>query len=115
MRMSDWSSDVCSSDLPHLPPLLQIDEMRQNGSARAARQPRVQPYIHARDHVGDMLHALLQKRHDLIFALLAVRQHPPDQTPRVIHRRSEVRRVGKEWVSRFRSWWSPSTLKKQQR
>src|SRR3546814_10100157 len=64
MRISDWSSDVCSSDL--------IDEMRQNGSARAARQPRVQPYIHARDHVGDMLHALLQKRHDLIFALLAV-------------------------------------------
>src|SRR3546814_18095493 len=99
MRISDWSSDVCSPDLPehvqpcvhscssisrgcgaeepftigfpHLPPLLQIDEMRQNGSARAARQPRVQPYIHARDHVGDMLHALLQKRNDLICALLS--------------------------------------------
>src|SRR3546814_9191318 len=36
MRISDWSSDLCSSDLPVLPQLRQFDRRRQFGERGAA-------------------------------------------------------------------------------
>src|SRR3546814_10317948 len=36
MRISDWSSDVCSSDLP-------LDSSKQSTSQRSTKQSRVQP------------------------------------------------------------------------
>src|SRR3546814_19061820 len=79
MRISDWSSDGCSSDL--LPLCLAID----------AAAP-----------VGDLLASTQQ-----IFAQgMAHRDYP---YPRLIKNlgRSEERRVGKVCVSTCRSRWSP--------
>src|SRR3546814_18414592 len=86
MRISDWSSDVCSSDLPvaarlPVPPDDAEDRRRQ-------RQQGVG------DPLGD---------------------HQGDGGPRLLDprdRRSEERRVGKECVSTCRSRWSPYPEKK---
>src|SRR3546814_8879739 len=77
MRISDWSSDVCSSDLQHrsLAAEPRQDEPRQRGHARHREQLRRRP-----------------------------RAHLPQQHRRD---RSEERRVGKECVSTCRSRWSP--------
>src|SRR3546814_3056934 len=83
MRISDWSSDVCSSDLglPTMPqPLATVPERAQllaNGEARAAGQA--------------------------IDPVPVVRLFTPDAHVT----RSEERRVGKECVSTCRSRWSP--------
>src|SRR3546814_8690042 len=83
MRISDWSSDVCSSDLN----LLDDDDRRARRAfgARAIR--------------GEI--ALAVQRRD--------RQHLGHPCAPRIRRswRSEERRVGKECVSTCRSRWSP--------
>src|SRR3546814_17828553 len=88
MRISDWSSDVCSSDL---------DE---------ARSMRVYRWLHRRTAAdpGPGCAAHCDKAgavHDY-FLLLAAR---PEVRPQA--GRSEERRVGKECVSTCRSRWSP--------
>src|SRR3546814_5300692 len=78
MRISDWSSDVCSSDLPDQP-VGEIGgrrEARRHGGAHRGRVRRHVPAL-ARDRAGE---------------------RPA---------RSEERRVGKECVSTCRSRWSP--------
>src|SRR3546814_8995734 len=84
VRISDWSSDVCSSDLP--PVLEQQDVIR-----RRQRLGLV---------VGDQDGADLQVQDQLA-----------DPVPRLLAQmrvqRSEERRVGKECVSTCRSRWSP--------
>src|SRR3546814_7505817 len=89
MRISDWSSDVCSSDLfrqsilPPSPPLLEVG-------------------IPVRTHSG-----LLLKRVDGRTSVpLAITNQRDIGYFRPI-RRSEERRVGKECVSTCRSRWSP--------
>src|SRR3546814_2950456 len=80
MRISDWSSDVCSSDL--------IVGARKAGCGWADPRARGvgQPIGH---RVGvDPL-------------------HPLEQAKPAERRRSEERRVGKECVSTCRSRWSP--------
>src|SRR3546814_7678738 len=87
VRISDWSSDVCSSDLA-----------AQCRSLWPARTRRFPPFLRCalrRDrHSG---HAA-RKRNQRICAR-PVRADPPP--------RSEERRVGKEGVSTCRSRWSP--------
>src|SRR3546814_5304307 len=81
MRISDWSSDVCSSDLyHHAASLLNI------GLVRVASLQVSQASL-------DLVSApwLERKR----------RERP------LLHYRSEERRVGKECVSTCRSRWSP--------
>src|SRR3546814_16398803 len=98
MRISDWSSDVCSSDLGHgenlaLPPEISIGEARDvaHMDARA-------------DDPATLAHQLQgggNKRTDW----------REDENGVEFHRctlRSEERRVGKECVSTCRSRWSPS-------
>src|SRR3546814_2819680 len=91
MRISDWSSDVCSSDLDLLAEILeaQVAEHRM-AAQREIRAVELQDQagvddrlVFARHHVGE--------REDV--GLLA--------------RRPEERRVGKECVSTCRSRWSP--------
>src|SRR3546814_2316396 len=83
MRISDWSSDVCSSDLrPHRPSWL--------ASPREAAE-------HQRDGVG-----IERRRGDAGLAHRA--GHTPDHAA---FGRSEERRVGKECVSTCSSRWSP--------
>src|SRR3546814_5734673 len=81
-RISDWSSDVCSSDLVGLAEPLQVDvrRSRQQGPGQGARMP-------LGERVG-----------------LA---HPAQVSHQRQGVRSEERRVGKEWVSTCRSRWSP--------
>src|SRR3546814_8416036 len=84
MRIIDWSSDVCSSDLLDIVlqllvergSLVDLEELAVDADALEARFP---PF-------GQFL---------AVFALA------------VAHHRSEERRVGKECVSTCRSRWSP--------
>src|SRR3546814_2161721 len=90
MRISDWSSDVCSSDLIAAAEALDREDMcfpsyRQGG------------LLIARDwSLVDMMNQIYSNRADR----LKGRQLP------VLYR-SEERRVGKECVSTCRSRWSP--------
>src|SRR3546814_7946198 len=86
MRISDWSSDVCSSDLLALIGDGQIEQTPGRQRDRGAkRQPRVQHPPSAAANAG----------HDRLAHL------------RPTLCRSEERRVGKECVSTCRSRWSP--------
>src|SRR3546814_20826355 len=96
MRISDWSSDVCSSDL--FDPL--GEAVRYAGRGDVAPEGRVVAARECimRDHeVADRLilmeRVAVEARHDVRIDRVA--------------RRSEERRVGKEWVSTCRSRWSP--------
>src|SRR3546814_17925104 len=86
MRISDWSSDVCSSDLPDRHRLA----MRRERGAQLALPilGRVQP--------RDRQLPRAMRPHALANVEMIVRVH-----------RSEERRVGKECVSTCRSRWSP--------
>src|SRR3546814_14068515 len=101
MRISDWSSDVCSSDLLHF-------------SFFAPLRLCVRIFLILPDHV--------QKRIAPRLELLAadarnIRERVPRRGPLARHRaehrvvkddiRSEERRVGKECVSTGRSRWVP--------
>src|SRR3546814_16118025 len=101
MRISDWSSDVCSSDLPDVeprPPEIEagavlepqrfdVARLIARGAARIGLTRRGQRLV-----IGQRTGKLLI---DIIVARIEAR------------RRSEERRVGKECVSTCRSRWSP--------
>src|SRR3546814_13521152 len=96
MRISDWSSDVCSSDLPK--------QFVEHAGARLAR------IILDRDEAE--IAAIARPRWTEFDRLLpeadpAVGQIGADVLRRQQARRSEERRVGKECVSKCRSRWSP--------
>src|SRR3546814_17557296 len=98
MRISDWSSDVCSSDLDdvvlHRAGELATRRALLFGAGDVERQ---QPGRRGVDgHRGVHL-----RQRDAGEELLPVR--------------SEERRVGKEWVGTCRSWWSPYHKKKKNR
>src|SRR3546814_1778864 len=79
MRISDWSSDVCSSDLLVTP----LVEATETSGPACRKTPRP---------------------HSRATALPATLITPITRPPL---RRSEERRVGKECVSTCRSRWSP--------
>src|SRR3546814_16010435 len=83
MRISDWSSDVCSSDLPF-------------GNARPERG-------------GIAAHRPLSRILPIAMSALPHLVCPLDPPPLI---RSEERRVGKECVRTCRSRWSPYHSKK---
>src|SRR3546814_15368304 len=96
MRISDWSSDVCSSDL---------GEQRQAVGILRARPARQHD-----DEIGDMaVHDEGFGAVQPIAAALDRRrgQLDPAHVPAAVVLRSEERRVGKECVSTCRSRWSP--------
>src|SRR3546814_13398045 len=105
MRISDWSSDVCSSDLH----LAEIEFA--NTIIRAPQEGRL-------GEVGVRLGQYVTAGTQLTFLVPPVvwvsANFKEAQTARiapgqpVIIRRSEERRVGKECVSTCRSRWSPS-------
>src|SRR3546814_10611980 len=86
MRISDWSSDVCSSDL-HV-------SIRRCRYDAATAQPRIgQP-------TGNVVIAITTQQH-------VIAQTTVDRVIATAADRSEERRVGKECVSTCRSRWSP--------
>src|SRR3546814_17924991 len=103
MRISDWSSDVCSSDL--------LNFSRQNLEfvADIVTTERGQP---VQAEVEDRLHLRLRQavgRGLLHLALdrLDEADIGGDLAHRPFARRSEERRVGKECVRTGRTRWSP--------
>src|SRR3546814_17538995 len=104
MHISDWSSDVCSSDLKEKPaehtlPQRNREPAAHQGISVGRRAGRMGSII--RPILGARIHA-----HRISYVLAPI-------TPRYMlsitaeTTRSEERRVGKECVSKFRSRWSP--------
>src|SRR3546814_19490489 len=97
MRISDWSSDVCSSDLP-------VDD---DGGVES-----VAPGVDG--GVGDAeIGRQPDQGNSFEAALAQVADEPGRRRPVVLEEcgigiRSEERRVGKEGVSTCRYRWSPS-------
>src|SRR3546814_8653723 len=81
MRISDWSSDVCSSDL--------------------SDQPEFQWIIDPLDGTTNFIHGFP------VYAVSIALAQRGQITQAVVYDRSEERRVGKECVSTCRSRWSP--------
>src|SRR3546814_14298837 len=111
MRISDWSSDVCSSDLDQvcLVPFVRIaaPDARKVGSG-ALRPPLERMVIHAfrcQAVVAIAFDLVAERTDHLAVAGVAALAHV-NVAPREF--RSEERRVGKECVRTCRSRWSPS-------
>src|SRR3546814_2685849 len=92
MRISDWSSDVCSSDLPAEP---------AHHEHATPADDAVPDYVLDLERAADYLTAeqrALLRRAWAVGAAAHAGQ---------LRKRSEERRVGKECVSTCRSRWSP--------
>src|SRR3546814_18637157 len=103
MRISDWSSDVCSSDL-HVRHFCSLQlRVRRGGSAGRAAPAcgRLVSLRRRRQPATDPRAAAAQR----------LRRKRKDTGGRQM--RSEERRVGKECVSAFIPRWSPYREKKQ--
>src|SRR3546814_15608273 len=88
MRISDWSSDVCSSDLT--PPVITAAIPVGDGASLLSRRPDIR-----------------QAERELAASTARIGVATAELYPR-----SEERRVGKECVSTCRSRWSPYHYKK---
>src|SRR3546814_19895843 len=102
MRMSDWSSDVCSSDLPK--------GTKIAPSGAECEWVEEESYFFKLSEWGDRLLAFYDAHPD--FILPATRRNEVVSFVKgglkdLSISRSEERRVGKECVSTCRSRWSP--------
>src|SRR3546814_13554596 len=95
MRISDWSSDVCSSDLNTLFAIKRLIGRRFDDPM-------------TKKDMGLVSYKIV--KHD---AGAWVEAQGKDYSPAQISARSEERRVGKECVSTCRSRWSPFHKKKK--
>src|SRR3546814_17777589 len=113
MRISDWSSDVCSSDLDRLvlagrkkQALRYGENPHQAAAAYGSGAPRA-GVITAEQLQGKALSYNNLNDTNAAFELVAEFAAP------TVAIRSEERRVGKECVCTCRSRWSPSREKKK--
>src|SRR3546814_13257876 len=104
MRISDWSSDVCSSDLLSGVVIAGVDIQ----TLLATMNRRIE-VLRDRDHTLGHAYFMALKNGDSLANLATVfrNQVLPLLQEYFFEDRSEERRVGKECVSKFRSWWSP--------
>src|SRR3546814_14581853 len=99
MRISDWSSDVCSSDL--FATECQCGQQRElMGGVDAVDVERriglgIAERLRPGQDIGEVPAGFPHRGEDVVAGAV---QDPV---------RSEERRVGKEFVSTCRSWWSP--------
>src|SRR3546814_4017295 len=91
MRISDWSSDVCSSDL--------IADILVDPEGALERRSHWEKTSHSL-LVGVILHVLYADEEKTLARVAGFMSDPRRS-------RSEERRVGKECVSKCRSRWSP--------
>src|SRR3546814_15244052 len=91
MRISDWSSDVCSSDLADL----------SRGPAHRSGIGQLE--------VGEAVHPLLDRHGELETGQVRAQAAVDAEAERgvAVFRSSEARRGGKECVSTCRQRWSP--------
>src|SRR3546814_16714340 len=95
MRISDWSSDVCSSDL------VDADRTRR----RPLADDEVERAVFHRG-IEDLLDNRIEAV-NLVDEQHVMRLEICQQRGQIARLRSEGRRVGKEWGNTCRSWWSP--------
>src|SRR3546814_1860232 len=95
VRISDWSSDVCSSDLCHSGRACLLAEFPDKSSL--TRSARVPPVIDVPES-DEAIEQRAEGQHLAAMHVVAVARGLE---------RSEERRVGKEGVGPFRSRWSP--------
>src|SRR3546814_17723766 len=120
MRISDWSSDVCSSDLLARPDVIH-GQFIQEKHLRALPQPLTSKgrFVLAKNHgLLWLLQTPLQQDYRITSQGIARRDGDTWQTlpnksagadqTRLFLARSEGRRVGKEGVSTCNSRWSPN-------
>src|SRR3546814_13493793 len=112
MHISDWSSDVCSSDLLELAvadPDALAAKVRNAGALFLGR--------YTPEAIGDYLagpnHVLPTARSARFSSGLSVLDFMKRSSLISCAARSEERRVGKEWASTCRSRWAQVHLKKQ--
>src|SRR3546814_6451193 len=99
MRISDWSSDVCSSDLPDARSATPAPPSGPAASPQRARGRSRR--IRARAHPPE------GRRRSFVVHPAQIGLDRIERIGAAIER-SEERRDGKEWVSTGRSRWSPS-------
>src|SRR3546814_17510904 len=122
MRISDWSSDVCSSDLldtalaGRIWEAIVVDDNSPDGTADAAREiarndrrVRVIQRIGRRGLSTACIEGMCATAAPLVAVIDGDLQHDETLLPRMIDapERSEERRVGKECVSPCRYGWVP--------
>src|SRR3546814_20846297 len=101
MRISDWSSDVCSSDLPD-------SERAKIALFCNVSKDAVIPALDADSIYGVPLQYHAEGLDDQVLAAFGIKDAPPPALARweeIMERRSEERRVGKEGVTTGRSRW----------
>src|SRR3546814_17550808 len=103
MRISDWSSDVCSSDLL-VPDLRRVLDRFESGRVgRPLRTTEIALPRTGRDHQDVVVDGAFLHAHQ------AVRGHAPRH---LVQPRSEERRVGKECVSTCQCRWLQANCRK---
>src|SRR3546814_11429246 len=108
MRISDWSSDVCSSDLESWLVAMPSEHRLADFEVIAISDLAGENFVAAHQEFGPGCHQQTQE----MFLAAGVRLHVVARAFRrmtmlmLVHR-SEARRVGKELVGRCKSRWSP--------
>src|SRR3546814_14980638 len=104
MRISDWSSDVCSSDLA-APFAAEAKALSEAKDAEQERRDPSDPLISGQEGDGQGRSSHQHEgRNKSGFPAYAIAEMATDARTQ----RSEESRVGKECVSTCRSRWSPS-------
>src|SRR3546814_12380505 len=98
MRISDWSSDVCSSDLREFRDWAYDSRLLQDAEGHY--------------DFGGMAWLMFRNLTGPDGECAAIIHYEEERATAYRHRRSEERRVGKECVSTCRSRWSPYHYKK---
>src|SRR3546814_2630915 len=110
MRISDWSSDVCSSDLADLKAVGERVEVVLEGPG--GREEAEYDFVYGADGV----HSQVRDGLDIAFEGYVHRREWSIADAELAEwPRTEGRRVGKEGVSTGRSRWSPYHLKKKRK
>src|SRR3546814_6523693 len=97
MRISDWSSDVCSSDLTEAGPAGGKQLADDEGIARHD----------AALHQAEQRRDDVERRQPVEWQVAGQRNRLQYRAEQQGRQRSEERRVGKEWVRTCRSRWAP--------
>src|SRR3546814_16524449 len=108
MRISDWSSDVCSSDLDAIDPTLCHHRIERHD-----RDPLHAPRDQIVDIIGLFLHTALRVEHQRRRTRSTRRIAEPIGDRGGEGLRPEERGGGKEGVSTGRNRWSPYHSKKK--
>src|SRR3546814_17024271 len=99
MRISDWSSDVCSSDL-RLAKRRRFSGALRSSSLAATACAATTPLEMTDDYIMNIIYSKALRKYAFLLGSILT-------SPRRHAIRSEERRVGKECVSTCRSRWSP--------